>query len=180
MATAGTFLRGGGARVDELIARGDDLALEQRGPAVTVVVDARAHRRAAAADGILHVVGHIGHAEFQRRDATQDVLHFGGIEHAGQRHGNAVDALLADFGLGDAQRIDAVAQRIHVELDGVALALGDLSGRQRGIDVGHAARIVDAVREVGDHLLHHIARGREVRAGGEADAHARRKARLVA
>ena len=68
----------------------------------------------------------IDQAVFERRDLAEDVLDLGGVLHAGQLHHDAVEALALHDGLGDAELVDAIAQRGDVGGDGEVAALAHL------------------------------------------------------
>ncbi len=86
------FLRGGAARVGEVVAGHDDVALQQdrRWPLPRIGVELGAERRTAAGLGLERVVLHVRQAPFERRDLAEDVLHLSGVLHAGELHVDAI------------------------------------------------------------------------------------------
>ena len=106
--TSGPLLAGARGRVDELVAGDDDVALEHH--LVAVLVHRRSSRRSAR--GRSAGIGpRIDQPVFERRDLAEHVLHFRGVLHAGQLHDDAIEALALHDGLGDAELVDAIAQR---------------------------------------------------------------------
>ena len=127
----GLALLEAGAGIRQLLTRDDRLALEQHRPAIARVVELRAERRALGADrpcnGVVLVV-HEPELEGGRR--AEHAQRFVGILHAGQLHDDAVEALAGDDRLGDAEFVDAIAQRGDVLLDREVLPLLDLRRAQ--------------------------------------------------
>ena len=117
-------------RVGQLLAGRDDVALQQdrRRPWLPVVriVQLRADRDALVLLRLVRIVGLVDQPEFQRRGRAEHADRFVRILHARQLHDDAVRRLARDDRLGDAELIDAIAQRRDVLLDGDVLAALEL------------------------------------------------------
>ena len=105
-----------GRGVDDLVTRDDDLALQQDGPPLAILVQ-------LGADGGLGGVGGRGmlgihHAEFQGRGGAEDLLGARRILHTGQLDDDAILALLLNHGFRHAQLVDTVAQGRDILRDG--------------------------------------------------------------
>jgi hypothetical protein len=118
------------ACVHELLARRDHLALEQHRAALAGLVEPGTQRRAAEARGLCGVVLVIHEAELEGGRGTEHAQRLVRVLHAGQLHGDPVDALARDDRLGHAEFVHPVAQRRDVLLDREVLALLHLVRRE--------------------------------------------------
>ena len=89
---------------------------------------------------------------FECRGAAEDLLRLRGILHARELHYHAVQALLLDHGLGDAQLVDAVVQRLDVLLERGFLDPLLSLGADRGDEAQLAARAGVGELQVGELL----------------------------
>ena len=80
-------------------------------------------RRDAALHGVADVVLVVGQPELEGRGGPEDLLGARGVLHAGQLDHDPAFALLLDHRLGDAELVDAVAQRGQVLLQRELLQL---------------------------------------------------------
>ncbi|OGT84536.1 MAG: hypothetical protein A3H91_12995 [Gammaproteobacteria bacterium RIFCSPLOWO2_02_FULL_61_13] len=112
-----------GGGINDVIAGEHDLLLQQHGLVAAIVEQPRPGRDLAV-QRILHLVRLIHHAEFQRRGGAEDLLGAGRILHTRQLYDDAVQTLLLDHRLGNAQLVDTFAQRGDVLLQGKPPGLG--------------------------------------------------------
>ena len=114
------------------------------GPSPCVVQRALRAARCRCATRVVRVA--LDHAAvFQRRGGAEDALGLGGVLHARQLDHDAVGALALDHRLGDAERVDAVAQGADVLLDRVGR---DPAG-SRHAGTRHDDRVAGAVAGAG-------------------------------
>ena len=104
-----------------------------------------AERRAAAALRLERVVLLVDEMELERRRRAEHALRRRRILDAGQLDEDAVEALALHDGFGDAELVDAIAQRQRVLLDREVLALADRRFREPHVEAGTAVdlRAVD-------------------------------------
>ena len=97
------------------------LATDQLRLAAALGVEIAAERDIAG-DGLLERARiFVDHPDLEGRGTTEDVLGARGVLHARQLNDDAIDPLLLDDRLGDAQLVDAIAQDRDVLLDGARL-----------------------------------------------------------
>ena len=101
--------------------------LSSTGPPLAALVEpASRAARGRCARPRMRVVLVVHQPELERGRGAEDAQRLVRILHAGQLHGDAVDALARHDRLGHAELVDAVAQRGDVLLDREVLALLDL------------------------------------------------------
>ena len=135
--------------VHHLVAGDDDRALEHHRITILVHVDLRAGRRAA----IRRHGTRIFEPVFERRDLAQRALHFGGVLHTRQLHVDTVETLPLHDGLGDAERVHTIAQRLDVLGDREIPALANLLFGHHALHRGALRHRGVAAAEIGLHCL---------------------------
>jgi len=149
-----------GLGVVQLIAGQNDLALDDQRTAAALQILLGTKRHRTVAGHGRHCLGAVVHqAHFERRRAANDVLGLGGVLHARQLHDHAVDALLLDHGLADAELVDPIVQGGDVLLDGGFLhAAGDIGLENPGqLQVGAVGHF--RPRQVGELVGQRVERG---------------------
>ena len=102
-------------RIHELLATDDDIALEQHRRAVGPEEQLRAQRGSPATLRLEGVVVLVDQPELEGCRGAKHALRLGRVLNARQLNDNPIEALALDHRLGDAELVDAVAQRGDVE-----------------------------------------------------------------
>ena len=142
-----------GLRVVDSIPRQDHLPSHEDRPSGALDEKVAAERRLSGNRRFERARLVVDHPDLERRGAPQDVFRARRVLHARKLHDDAVDALLLDDRLGDAELVDAIAQDGDVLLDGAVLDLLLRLGLQAP-DQPEFTRLLDlAQREVRERLL---------------------------
>ena len=160
-----------GACVHQLLARHDEVALQQDRLVLTGVIELRAERRTLGTLGLGRIVLVVDQPELERRGGAEYAQRLVRILHAGQLHDDPVDALPRDDRLRDAELVHAIAQRRDVLLDREVLPLLDAVRRERDAHGAALAERVGLHDEIGVLLSQQRGHAIGIGSGSELDRH---------